>query len=79
MTVLSHWGLALLAPLAFMAFWGAFLSPKAAYVLPVAVRDGLRQLVFAVAALAARQVWGQPFAAGLLVLSALTMLASRFI
>lgn len=71
-----RWLLAVLAPLLFMAFWGVFLSPKASIPISVATKSVLQLTVFAIAAWAAAQVWGRPFAIGFYALAVATLSAS---
>jgi Protein of unknown function (DUF2568) len=52
------WLLALAAPVAFAAIWGAFLSPRAVWPLPFALSLGLKTTVFALATWAAWTIWG---------------------
>lgn len=72
-----RWALALLAPLAFMVFWGLFLSPKATFTLPVNLKSSLQLLVFALAACAAWPVWGRPFALAFFALVVVTIFTAR--
>lgn len=76
-TAPMRWLLAVLAPLAFMVFWGALLSPKATITVSENLKSALQLLVFALAAGAAAQVWGRPLALVFLVLVVATILTAR--
>lgn len=76
-TAPMRWLLAVLAPLAFMVFWGAFLSPKASITISENLKSALQLLVFALAAGAAASVWGRPFAIAFFVLAVGTILTAR--
>lgn len=79
---LARWGwqrhpaLGLLFPLAFMVFWGAFLSPKASYPLPPLSRASLQVLLFAIAAWGAARVWSVPIAIIFFCAAVVTILAA---
>ncbi len=79
---LARWGwqrhplLGVLFPLAFMLFWGAFLSPKAQFGLPPLPKASLQVALFAMAAYGAGQVWGRPFATAFFAAALATILAA---
>lgn len=79
---LARWGwqrhpaLGVLFPLAFMVFWGLFLSPKAQFGLPPTPKAALQVLLFTLAAYGAGQVWGRPFAAAFFAAAIVTILAA---
>lgn len=79
---LARWGwqihplLAAAFLLAFILFWGDFLSPKASFpVLPLP-KAALQTLLFAFAAYGAGQVWGKSVALGFFVTAGLTIFAA---
>lgn len=75
---ITRWFLVVLAPLAFMVFWGLFLSPKASITLPAPLKSALQLAVFALAAWAALHVWGRPVALSFFLLAVATFLLAQF-